>query len=428
MISRRDFLQSSATATAGTLLASNALSQTASSKTSSLPVLKIGLIGCGGRGTGAASNALKADPAVQLTAVGDLFPEHVEKSLGELRKRMADKVAVTPATTFIGFDAFEKVLASGVDVVILATPPGFRPQHLRAAIEAGKHVFAEKPFAVDGPGVRSVLETAKLAQQKKLSLVSGFCWRYNAAERELMARIHQGDIGEIRSLYTCYNTGTLWQKPREPKWSDLEYQIRNWLYYSWLSGDHINEQAVHSLDKMAWAMKDVPPLSCYAHGGRQVRVQPEFGHIFDHFSVVYEYPNDVKAFHFCRQQAGCVSANADQFVGSKGTASIKAFGPLKITGEKAWDLRSREGLDDMYQVEHNEMFRALRAGQPRNDGTWAAHSSLIAIMGRMAAYTGQTITWQQALESEETHFPKNITWSTVVPVPPVALPGTTKFA
>jgi predicted dehydrogenase len=320
------------------------------------------------------------------------------------------------------------VIESGVDVVILATPPGFRPMHIKAAVEAGKHVFTEKPMAVDGPGVRSVLESARLAKQRNTALVSGFCWRYNPAERQIMERIHQGDIGELRALYTCYNTGFLWNKPRQPQWSDLTFQLKNWLYYTWLSGDHITEQAVHSLDKMSWALGDQAPIRCYAHGGRQVRTDPAFGQINDHFSVVYEYPNDVKGFHFCRQQAGCFNDNSDHFMGSKGSAYIKAFGPLRITGDKSWDLRSRSGLEDMYQVEHNEMYQSIRRGRPINDGEWMARSTLLALMGRMAAYTGKMITYEDALNSQESLMPATLDWNAPMPTPAVAMPGRTRIA
>ena len=232
-------------------------------------------------------------------------------------------------------------------------------------------------MAVDATGVRSaILECAKMAKERRTALVAGFCWRYNPAERQIMQRIQDGDIGEIKALYTCYNTGALWSRPRQPGWSDLEFQMRNWLYYTWLSGDHITEQACHSLDKMAWAMKDVPPLRCYAHGGRQVRTDPIYGHIYDHFSVVYEYPNDVKGFHFCRQQAGCYSDNSDHFMGTQGSAYIKAFGPLQITGPKAWRLRSRSGLQDTYRSNTTTCSAASARGNPSTtDSGWPkAHS------------------------------------------------------
>jgi predicted dehydrogenase len=312
-----------------------------------------------------------------------------------------------------------------VDVVILATPPGFRPIHLKAAVEAGKHVFCEKPMAVDGPGVRSVLASAELAKKKNLSLVAGFCWRYNSGERAIMQQVHDGAIGEPLALYNTYNTGPIWSRERKSNWTDMEWQMRNWYYFTWLSGDHIVEQAVHSLDKMAWAMKDVPPVQCMAHGGRQVRTEPVYGHIFDHFSVVYEYASGARGFHFSRQQANCATDNSDYIIGSKGIARVKAFGPLSISGEKSW--RFSGPRPDMYQVEHDELFASIRKEKPINDGVWMAHSTLLAIMGRMAAYTGQIITWEQALNSQENLMPTKLDWDAPLPVPPVAMPGKTAF-
>jgi len=233
--------------------------------------LKVGLIGCGGRGTGAANQALNADKEVVLTALGDAFPEPLNKSLEVLRREAPDRVKVTPETSFVGLDAYQKVIDSGVDVVLLASPPGFRPVHLQAAVEAGKHVFCEKPMATDAPGVRSVLESVKAARDKQLSLVAGFCWRYEGARREFYQRIHDGGIGEIRAVYATYFAGPVKPMPpasdRPAGMGDLEWQMRNWYNFVWLSGDGFVEQACHSVDKVAWAMKDQPPLKAVAVGG-----------------------------------------------------------------------------------------------------------------------------------------------------------------
>lgn len=436
---RRHFLQGSGTlAIGGALLPYITVKERGFAANSD--TLKVGLVGCGGRGTGAASQALNADPNVVLHAVGDVHDDKLQVSLKSLREEasIGSRVKVTPETTFIGLDSYKKVLDSGVDVVLLATPPGFRPFHLRAAIEAGKHVFCEKPMATDAPGVRSVMASAKLAKEKKLALVSGFCWRYNFAEREMMKRIHDGQIGDPMSLYTVYNTGALWVNPRKPTQTDLQYQLRNWYYFTWLSGDHIVEQAVHSIDKMAWAMKDEPPVKCVAHGGRQVRTGPDYGHIFDHFSAVYEYANGARGYHFCRQQPGCASDNSDYIIGTKAVARIKAFGPLTIVGGgNNWKYAGER--PNMYQVEHNELFASIRSGNPLNDGEWMARSTMTAIMGRMAAYTGQELTWEQALNSEENLTKQacgqegkegdpEFRWDMKLFVPPVAMPGQTRFA
>ncbi|HSU55116.1 MAG TPA: Gfo/Idh/MocA family oxidoreductase [Candidatus Dormibacteraeota bacterium] len=426
---RREFLKTSAII--GSALAAPAILSSKGSAAENSDTLKIGLIGCGGRGSGAASQALSTEGNVVLTAMGDAFGERLQSSLKNLEKSHPDKVKVTPEKCFVGLDAYQKVIDSGVDVVLLATPPGFRPVHLTAAVAAGKHVFCEKPMATDAPGLRMVMAAAEEAKKKKLSLVAGFCYRYNAGVRAIMDRIHDGQIGEIRALYNTYNTGSVWSPfPRQEGWTDMQYQVKNWYYYSWLSGDHIAEQAVHSIDKMSWAMKDVPPVKCVAHGGRQVRTAPEFGNIFDHFSVVYEYANGARGFHFSRQQPGCFSDNSDYIMGSDGVAHIvRAFtGPFIIKGKNNWRFRD-EKVVDMYQHEHDELFASIRNSKPINDGQWMAQSTLLALMGRMAAYTGQEITYEQALNSQESLVPENITsWDARVAVRPVAMPGQTKFA
>lgn len=391
--------------------------------------LRIGLIGCGGRGTGAAAQALKADPRVELTALGDVFEDRLRGSLQTLQAsaEAGQRVRVAPDHCFVGFDAYEKVIHSGVDVVLLAAPPGFRPQHLAAAVAAGKHVFAEKPMAVDGPGVRSVLASAALAREKNLALVSGFCFRYHNGVRALMAQIHEGAIGDMRAIHTAYNTGLVWARPRQAGWTDMEWQMCNWYYFTWLSGDHIVEQACHNLDKMAWAMRDVPPLRCSAVGGRQVRTGEEHGHIYDHFGVVYEYENGVRAFHFCRQMANTASDVSDYFMGSDGIAHIvRAMnGPFVIRGKNTWRYRDAQP-SDMYQTQHDELFASIRRGQPINDGVCMAHSTLLGVMGRMAAYTGQVVTWEEALNSREDLMPPQLSWDAAIAVPPVAMPGITR--
>jgi predicted dehydrogenase len=427
LTTRREFLKTSALA--GGVLAAPAILPGKLFAKENSDTLRIGLVGCGGRGSGAADQALSADKNVVLTAVGDAFEDRLQTGLKTLQTKYGDKVKVTPEKCFVGLDAYQKVIDSGVDVVLLATPPGFRPVHLKAAIAAGKHVFTEKPMATDAPGVRSVLETVEEARKKSLSLVAGFCYRYNDGVKAIMQKIHDGAIGDVKALYTTYNTGSVWSPfERKPDWTDMQYQVKNWYYYTWLSGDHIVEQAVHSIDKMAWAMKDEPPVKCVAHGGRQTRTAPEFGNIFDHFSVVYEYANGARGFHFSRQQAGCFSDNSDYIMGADGVAHIvRAFsGPFVVKGKNSWRFRE-DKLTNMYQNEHDEFFASIRTGKPINDGIRMAHSTLLAIMGRMAAYTGQEITWEQAMNSQETLIPAEMNWKVPVPVPAVAMPGQTKF-
>ncbi len=416
---RRDFL------TAGAAAASLAALAPAVHAAGS-DILKIGLIGCGGRGTGAANQALNADSNVQLTAIGDMFPDRLQSSLENLRReeKIAAKIQVKPENCYTGFDAYKGVLGSGVDVVLLTTPPGFRPLHLQAAIDAGKHVFCEKPVAVDAPGVRKVLAACKQAKQKNLAVVSGLCWRYHHAKQATFRQIHEGAIGDIVAMQCSYLTGPLWHVKRTPAMSDMEWQLRNWLYFTWLSGDHIVEQHIHSLDKMMWAMKDVPPARASGTGGRQVRTGPEFGHIYDHFSIVYEWANGVKAFGRCRQQEGTAHDINDYLMGTEGTCDVMRH---VITGKKPWRYKAPAGdPDDMYQNEHNELFASIRDGKPINDGQWMSQSTLLAILGRMAAYTGKVITWEMALNSKEDLTPRAYEMGPL-PLPPVAMPGKTPF-
>jgi myo-inositol 2-dehydrogenase/D-chiro-inositol 1-dehydrogenase len=420
--SRRDFLKQSGTAVVGGALAGT-LSVARSAHAGVDDALKVGLIGCGNRGTGAAKNALLADKNVKLTAIGDTFADRIADSLNALKKEVPeDKIAVEQDHCFVGFDAYQKVIDSGVDVVLLCTPPHFRPAHFKAAVAAGKHIFAEKPVAVDAPGVRSVLATAEEARQKGLSVVSGLCWRYHQPKREVIGRIHDGAIGDVVAIQCNYNAGGLWVKPRQTGWSDMEWQLRNWLYFTWLSGDHNVEQHVHSLDKAAWIMREEPPVRATGLGGRQVRTQPEYGNIFDHHAVVYEYADGVKLFAFCRQQDNCSMDVNDYVLGTKGKVDIMLH---TITGENNW--RYRGPNPNMYQVEHDELFASIRSGKPIDNCLYMARSTMLAILGRMATYTGQTITWDQALNSQEDLTPPSYDW-TALPVASVALPGVTKFA
>ena len=365
--SRRTFLkQSSALVVGGA--ATNLLVARTAHAAGGEETLKLGLIGCGGRGTGAVGNAFAADSNAKLTAVADAFPDRAEKSLEQLRAMASDRVTVDAEHTFTGFDAYEKLLKTDVDLVVLATPPHFRPAHLKAAIAAGKHVFCEKPVAVDGPGVRSVLETTEEARAKNLAIVSGLCYRYDRPKQELIQRVYDGAIGDIRTMQVSYNTGTLWHHGRDPSWSEMEYQLRNWLYFTWLSGDFNTEQHVHSLDKAAWAMHDEPPLQATGLGGRQVRVEEQWGNIYDHFSVVYEYANGVRLFSQCRQMAGCSVDVSDHLFGTKGSAEMmKAV----IDGENEW--RYRGPKPNMYEEEHRALFASIRAGSRSTTAcTWPA--------------------------------------------------------
>jgi myo-inositol 2-dehydrogenase/D-chiro-inositol 1-dehydrogenase len=390
-------------------------------------ILKVGLIGCGGRGTGAAFQALEADPNVILTAMGDVFEDRLEGAYKALVKVKKDKVKVDKKNKFIGFDAYLKVIESDVDVVLLTTPPAFRPAQLTAAINANKHVFCEKPVAVDAPGVHKVLAATKIAKEKKLSLVSGFCFRYEFSNRATISRILRGDIGETKAITTFRHGGELWYKPRKQGWTDMTYQMRNWYYYNWLSGDFIVEQAVHSLDLMSWAMGDVMPIKATGTGGRQSRTDKKYGNVFDHFAVEFEYPNGAKGYHFTRQQTGASTKNSVEVFGDQGNAVINIGRKYEVNGKEKWKYEGEK--NNMYQTEHDELFASIRSGKPINNGEWMAKSTMLAIWARMVGYTGQSITWEQAFNSSESLGPKidEYDWDLIWEMPPIAVPGKTEF-
>jgi len=422
-INRRGFLKSSGAAVIG----STFVSLPTSSFASDASTLKVGLIGCGGRGTGAAAQALQADSNVFLTAMGDVFEDRLEESYKALVEEVPTKLKVDKATKFIGFDAYQKVIDSGVDVVLLATPPGFRPQHLMAAINAGKHVFCEKPVAVDAAGVRKVLEAAKKAKDKKLSLVSGFTFRYDYSKRALFDKIRQGAIGEVVSVSSTRNGGDLWYHPRQASWTDMEYQMRNWYYQNWLSGDYLVEMIVHSLDLMMWAVDDKLPLKATGTGGRQVRVDPKYGNIYDHFAIEFEFANNIRGFSFSRQQPGCSNRNSIEIAGTVGNAYANmGEWAHSITGKNKWVYEGEK--NNPYQTQHDEFFASIRNAKPMNDGERMANSTMVAILGRMVAYSGQTLSWEEAINSNQTLGPADdeYNWNFKYAGPPIAIPGITK--
>jgi myo-inositol 2-dehydrogenase / D-chiro-inositol 1-dehydrogenase len=412
-LSRRAFIKSSAVTAAA--LASQGLTGVYAAGSDRL---RIGLIGCGGRGSGAALNALESSPNVELVALGDLFQDRLDDFRRGLA-RQGDKVKLSDDRCFVGFDAYRKVIGSGVDLVILATPPGFRPIHLKAAVEAGKHVFMEKPVAVDPTGVRSVIASSDLAAQKKLAIVAGTQRRHQASYVETIKRIHDGAAGDIVAAQCYWNQGGLWMRPRQSNWSDTEWQIRNWLYFTWLSGDHIVEQHVHNLDVINWVF-NTHPVRAVGMGGRQVRTDPAYGHIYDHFTIDFEYPNGAHLMSMCRQIDGTAGNVSEHVVGTLGTADPGG----SIQGKNAWRFEGDQR--NPYVQEHADLIASIRAGKPLNEGRRIAESTLTAIMGRMSAYTGQEITWDQTLNSKLDTMPKELAMGPL-PVPPVAMPGTTPF-
>ncbi len=387
--------------------------------------IRVGLIGCGGRGSGAARQALNADSNVRLTAMGDVFSHRLQGSWDSLKRAAGRKVDVDPARRFLGLDAYQKVIDSGVDVVILTSPPAFRPQHLKAAVDAGKHVFCEKPMATDAPGLRSVMASVAEAKRKRLAIVAGFCWRYDFPRRAFYQRIHDGAVGDIRSIYATYYTGPVnpivpeTQRPADM--TDLAWQLHYWQNFVWLSGDSICEQAIHSVDKIAWALREEMPVKAVANGGRQIPAHG--GNIYDHFSVVYEYKSGLRTHLGSRQIAGCYNENSDYIYGSKGTGLINGWRDVRMEGENPW--RYQGPKENMYQVEHDELFASIRKGEPINDGDRMVTSCMMGILGRMAAYTGREVTWEEAMNSQEQLVPDNLDWNQELPVRPMALPGRT---
>lgn len=428
--SRRDFLKRSSAALVGGAVASQFIGLPAVHAAGS-DVIKVGLIGCGGRGTGAAKDVLSSAHGVKLVAMGDVFKDQLDKSLGllaplperdETIRSLGNTIEVPEDRRFTGFDAFEKVLASDINYVILATPPGFRPVHLKAAVAEGKQIFTEKPIAVDGTGVRMVLETYEQAKAKGLHIGAGTQRRHQAGYIETLKRVQDGAIGSIVSGRVYWDQGPIWVHPKQEGWTDMQWQLRNWYYFTWLCGDHIVEQHVHNLDVANWAI-GAHPLKALGHGGRQVRTDPVYGNIYDHFSIDYEYPNDVHVASFCRQMPNCANNVSESLAGTKGSSQLNKY---TIAGEKSWRYTGANNLP--YVQEHTDLIAAIREGKPYNEMKQVAETTLTAIMGRMSAYTGQEITWEHALNSSEYLMPAKLGWDVSIAVPPVAMPGQTKVA
>lgn len=414
---RRNFLKTTAAAVAGTSLTAH-IPTLAGAHAAGNDVIRVGLIGCGGRGSGAAGNVLESAPGVKIVAMGDAFKDRLEESLAGLKKKHADKIEVTPDRCFVGFDAYQKVIASDVNYIILATPPAFRPEHLKAAVAAGKNIFTEKPVGVDGAGIRLCLSLVEEAKAKGLAIAAGTQRRHQTGYNETMKMIRDGAIGEIVAARAYWNQGGLWNKPRQQNWSDMEWQLRNWLYFTWLSGDHIVEQHVHNLDVINWAM-GTHPVKAYGMGGRQARTDAAYGHIYDHFAIDYEYETGMHTMSFCRQIQNTDQSVSEALVGTKGTCQVNKY---TISGEKSWRFTGKD--NNPYVQEHTDLIESIRAGKPINELKTVAESTLTAIMGRMSAYTGKVVTWEQALNSRDLLVPTRLDWGPL-PVPPVPMPGQT---
>jgi predicted dehydrogenase len=416
-LTRRDFIKTASVASMATL--AGAVSGTGGLFAAGSDTIRIGVIGCGGRGTGAAIDAVSSSPGVEIIALFDPFQDRIDKCLQTLREKVPAALKVKPETCFTGLEGYKKLLAiKDINTIVTAAPPGFRPIHLKAAIEAGKHVFMEKPVAVDPVGVRSVIASSALAATKGLAIVAGTQRRHQKKYLEVMKRIHNGAIGDLVGGQCYWNGGDLWVIKKTPEMSDMEWHCRNWLYFTWTSGDHIVEQHVHNIDVMNWAF-GATPVKVMGMGGRQVRTAPEYGNIFDHFAIEFEYPNGVRVSSMCRQTAGCAERVEEKIVGTKGAA----FGYGEISGPNAWKFEGDE--PNPYVIEHADLIASIRAGKPLNEGKRIAESTLCAIMGRMSAYTGRALSWDWAMNASTLDLSPAKYEFGPNPVDPVAVPGKT---
>jgi predicted dehydrogenase len=378
--------------------------------------IRAGLIGCGGRGTGAAQNVLEAYPNVEIVALADMWPERLNRTREGLVKSKDPRVKLEDGRCFTGFDAYKRLLDTNVDYVMMAEPPGLRPIHFEAAVAAGKHCWLEKPGCVDPAGARRLIAAGEKAREKNLGVHSSTENRHNRKMEETVKRIHEGQIGKVVAGRCFFNTGGLWKVERQPGMSDMEWQIRNWYYFDWLSGDHIVEQHVHELDICHWVFK-APPVRAVAVGGRSQRVEPVYGNIWDHFAVDYEYPDNVHVMSMCRQWQNTDGHVGAYFVGTKGEAS--AYGGT-ITGENPWKWEGK--MLSPHVQEHADFIASIRSGKPYNEAKQLAYSTLIAILGRTAAYTGKLLTWEQVLNSEQDLLPAKFELGDL-PARPVPVPG-----
>jgi predicted dehydrogenase len=425
--SRRDFIKtSSVMVVGGTLLGTN-LNLARAAHPGGGDEIKVAVIGCGGRGNSAALQALETEGLVTLWAMADAFEDRLAGGLDTIQrgvergraegKKLFDnsKVDVPAERQFVGLDAYQDAIDSGADVVILATPPGFRPIHFEAAVKAGKHIFMEKPVAVDGPGIRRVLAANEEAKKKNLMVAVGLQRHHDPRYKETIARIKDGEIGDVLFTRVYWNGTSPWVRLRKPGQSEMEYQVDNWYYFNWLCGDHITEQHIHNLDVGNW-LHGTTPVEAKGMGGRQVRTGKEYGQIFDHHFVEYTYPDGTKMFSQCRHQDGCSVDVSEHAHGTLGTANVSG---ARMEGKNGkW--RSREKPIDAWHQEHHDLFAALRRGEIYNEGDNGAQATLTAILGRMATYSGKIITWDQALNSTLDLSPSEYSFSATPPVVPDA--------
>ncbi len=433
---RRNFLQNSAkVAGAGMILTS--LPSESSAYVAAAGDIKIAVVGCGGRGTGATAQALEADKDVKLVAMADVFGDQVEKSFKGLNGKYgkADRLKVTSDTMFVGFDAYKHAIDMA-DVVIIATPPAFRPLHFEYAINQGKHVFMEKPLATDVAGIKRVIAAGKLAKQKQLNVVVGLQRHYQKSYLEVEKRLRDGKVGDIVSGQVYWNSAGVWVRPRKFQQTELEYQMRNWYYFTWLCGDHILEQHIHNIDAANWFIGSTP-VTAQGMGGRETRKGRDHGHIFDHHFVEFVYPEGQVISSQCRHQKGCLNRVEEVFQGTKGNIKVDGSGLGLIKSADGKTIYEHNAKSDInpYQQEHNELFAAIKAGTYKfSDVENGANSTMTAILGRMATYSGQLITWDEAMATDLKLFGELNSFNDQAPILPdndgkyeVAVPGVTKF-
>lgn len=418
--SRRDFVKKSALFTGGAMLLPN-MQMSGMVNVFNDKKLKIALVGCGGRGTGAAVQALKADVNTELVAMADAFEDRLQGSLANISKEMGEttQVNVKKKNQFVGFDGAQKAMDLA-DVVLLATPPGFRPQHFEYAVNNGKHVFMEKPVATDVPGVRKVLAAAKMAKDKKLNVVVGLQRHYQDSYLAAFDHLKKDSIGKIVSGQVYWNSGGVWVRERQPGQSELEYQMRNWYYFNWLCGDHILEQHIHNIDVANWFIGEYP-VSAQGMGGRQIRTGKDHGEIYDHHFVEFTYPSGAVIASQCRHQPETMNRVSEFFQGTKGTVSTEGDNAT-LKGWNGETIFEHRGKDDPnpYQVEHIKLFEAIRNGEVIADAENGAKSTMTAILGRMATYSGKVVAWEEAMASNLVLAPENLTWDSPAPVQPNA--------
>jgi predicted dehydrogenase len=362
-------------------------------------IIRVGVIGCGGRNAGAAAQALTADSGARLAAMCDIFMDRVKEKRQILKEQKGSQVTVADDHCFAGFDGYKHVIESS-DVVLIANAAKFHPFHAMAAVEAGKHVFVEKPHGIDPAGVKLMQRASELAKQKGLSFISGLHSRYHTGYAETVKRIHDGAIGDVVAIEENFLRGPYGVIDRKPGLSEVEWQCSTQYHFRWLSGDDVVQSLVHNLDRSSWVMRNQAPVKCHGLGGRSSMTEPIYGDVFDHHSVVYEFEGGALIYAFCRTTNGCYDSSSSIILGSKGKADIMR---CRIWGETNWRW---EGGCDPYQREHDILFAAIRSGKAVNNGDYMARSTMISVMGQISCYTGKEVTWEQVNKSDFYYPPK----------------------